>query len=353
MDYLKGDYRYSLNSTDQFDLDLPLTQSKANGGTMILWRTDLDPYVTRLEKPSSSILPILFEPPWCNSSIHVCIYFPTSGHEDQFLIQASLLSCLIHDLQSQYEGMPIYLRGDFNASSSNPKRNSILRFLKETHKLNEVNLGHKTYHHFVGNGTSDSDLDKLLYSSQPAEKLINVLCKLSNPLVNSLHDVIISTLSFQQQTKMNIDDIEAAPVVPNNRQKTIWSEEGIIAYQNLISPHLLRLQSTWLTQNSSPTSKTCIGMLMQFTNNLMITCATRTNKTMSLSENHMKKSRATPLPVRQSARKLLKLSHHLKYLKLSLPSDSPPVCQAQLILSQARTAHRKLVRHLQSVRFHY
>jgi len=204
MDYLKGDYMYSLNSTDQFDLELPLTQSKASGGTMILWRTDLDPYVTRLEKPSSSILPILFEPPWCNSSIHVCIYFPTSGHEDQFLMQASILSSLIHDLQSQYEGMPIYSRGDFNASSSNPKRNSILRFLKETHKLDEVNLGHKTYHHFVGNGTSDSDLDKLLYSPQPAEKLTNVICKLSNPLVNSLHDVIISTLTFQQQNKMNV-----------------------------------------------------------------------------------------------------------------------------------------------------
>ena len=36
MSFLKKDYEYNLNSSDRYDLSLPLVKSKAVGGTMIL-----------------------------------------------------------------------------------------------------------------------------------------------------------------------------------------------------------------------------------------------------------------------------------------------------------------------------
>ena len=42
---IEPDYCYSLNSEDVYEPDLPMVKSKAKGGTMILWRKWLDPFV--------------------------------------------------------------------------------------------------------------------------------------------------------------------------------------------------------------------------------------------------------------------------------------------------------------------
>ena len=75
-------YRFKLNSPDSFDLNLPLDKMKPRGGTMIMWHLSIDQYVTPLDPPSSSVLPILISLPGAQKACHICVYFPTAGLED-------------------------------------------------------------------------------------------------------------------------------------------------------------------------------------------------------------------------------------------------------------------------------
>ena len=40
---LQGEYCFALNSHDKYDPELPLVKTKANGGTMVLWKVCHDP----------------------------------------------------------------------------------------------------------------------------------------------------------------------------------------------------------------------------------------------------------------------------------------------------------------------
>ena len=89
----------------------------------------------------------------------------------------------------------MYIRGDFNVNEKNLKRKDIFNYFKEYHELNEVHINHPTYHHFMGNGDSDSHLDRIICSVKPnkMEKLVEILCKHHNPWISSLHDAILSS----------------------------------------------------------------------------------------------------------------------------------------------------------------
>ena len=78
-------YSYHLNSEDLFDEYLPLVKSKAKGGTLLLWSSELDPYITILPTPTSAILPCRVSLPGLIISYHICIYLPTAGKDDQFV----------------------------------------------------------------------------------------------------------------------------------------------------------------------------------------------------------------------------------------------------------------------------
>ena len=45
-------YKFYLNSPDLYDPNLPLTNLRARGGTLALWHSSIDQYVTRLQAPS-------------------------------------------------------------------------------------------------------------------------------------------------------------------------------------------------------------------------------------------------------------------------------------------------------------
>ena len=51
--YFKGEYHLSLNSEDLHSPELSLTSVRAKGGTLVMWRNELDPYLT-VQTPSSS-----------------------------------------------------------------------------------------------------------------------------------------------------------------------------------------------------------------------------------------------------------------------------------------------------------
>ena len=74
----------------------------------------------------------------------------------------------------------------------------MLNYLCTEQFLHCIPIDHCTYHHFQGNGDSDSHLDKLLYSSDSTlpEKVLKIICKLDNPLIESHHDIIISSFGL-------------------------------------------------------------------------------------------------------------------------------------------------------------
>ena len=226
---LRGEFSYYLNSEDSFDEDLPLEKSRASGGTLALWRNELDPFITPFSPPSASILPLIFTPQDSSTSIHINVYLPTQGKEDQFMTELSNLSALIDEIDEQYPNSPLYLRGDFNVSFKNKKRRSMLDFFLSSHSLKEVVIDHTTYHHFTGNGNSDSHLDKLIYrdSNPEDEALITIICKLDCPLVSSSHDILLSSwiatkVDFHPETI-----VDEAPKMQNTHFKTLWTDEGI------------------------------------------------------------------------------------------------------------------------------
>ena len=95
MQYLSGCYSFHLNSEDLFDPELPFVKSRAHGGTLVLWRSELDPFVTVYNTATCSFQPIILKLPDCQVSVHFSIYLPTSGKDSDFISElANLRNCL-------------------------------------------------------------------------------------------------------------------------------------------------------------------------------------------------------------------------------------------------------------------
>ena len=109
-----GEYCSSLNSKDLYDDDLALTSYRSHGGTMILWKKELDPHIKVHKVTSSSFLPIIFDPPNLPPTVHVAVYLPTRGKESEFLNELAMLDVCLDELNETYSDAQIYLRWDFN-----------------------------------------------------------------------------------------------------------------------------------------------------------------------------------------------------------------------------------------------
>ena len=341
---LASEYFSSLNSADLFDPELPLLKSKANGGTMVLWRHKHDPFITVIPVPSTAFLPVIFHPPELVPSIHIAVYLPTMGKEMLFIDELSKLSIAIEDMSAAHPGAPLYLRGDFNVSHTNPKRSTLLKHFCSNHNLHDLHIPHKSYHHFVGNGQSDSNLDRILFSKSQGheEALLEIICKQTEPLINSHHDLLISSWCLPTIAKAEPDSSQniVAPKLDNNRAKVLWTDEGIEQYQNLVSPHFTRLQNLWL---KNPTL-TSVSLLLQSTNKILTQCAEATNKTIPLSGPKMAKKFSTPKPVRVSQNALKKMNKHLRKVTEGHTTGMADVVKLKNNYNTARLAHRKLER---------
>ena len=149
MGYLKGEYNYSLNTADKYDQELALVKNRANGGTMVCWKTCLDPYVTPHPVSSPSFLPILFQPPGSPLSIHISVNLTTLGQEPQFMEKLSKFSNIMEELELLRLQLPIFLRGDFNVNFKIKSRKNLLEYFSDDHNLQHVMIEHPTYHHFL------------------------------------------------------------------------------------------------------------------------------------------------------------------------------------------------------------
>ena len=220
-------YSASLNSDDAFDSDLQLLHHTAKGGTMAMWKHDLDPFVSSLPAISSSFHTIIFTPPRSAPSIHITLYLPTAGREDPFIEATVQLYDHILDLTNRFPDYSLFVRGDANVNSKNCKRLRILNSICSKFNLIRKEIGHKTYHHFVGKGMSDSELDVLIYKIPSEEQLLKVYCIHENPLMTSHHDALMSCffLPVVQHTP-KIDDLPRALVLTTNVLEYIGQRMG-------------------------------------------------------------------------------------------------------------------------------
>ena len=312
----RGEYRYLLSSDDNFDMDLPLNSKRAKGGTLIMWKKELDIYITPLPTPSSSMLPILFTPTGLSPSVHVAIYLPTAGRDVDFAMELSYLDGLISDIYQKYPGISLFIRGDANVNLKNLRRSELLQNFCNRFNLEQKRLSHPTYHHFTGDGLSDSELDVLIHSCGASEVLMNIICKLSDPTILSHHDIILSKFTLEKTLTIPHQKIDTAPRVLNTRVKIRWSDEGINEYRAAISNNLGDLRKRWLQEGSNDTSS--FSVMLQSTYAFLDNCARRTNYYIDLSNPPSQKSKRKPLNIVKSERYLRTC---FKTLKRTPPSS--------------------------------
>ena len=230
------------------------------------------------------------------------------------MAELSKLEILLEELSDKYPGVPVYFRGDGNANIKNQPRASLMKHFITKHCITRLQLNHKTYHHFMGNGLSDSEIDLLMYSgeSSTCERLLRIDCKLTNPLVDSHHDLLVSCFPAPPTSNKAEDgeDLVSAPRIENKRVKVRWEQDGIQAYEELLGNSLQELWERWSSQ-PSPTS---FSILLESTNHLLSTAATQTNKSTKLAYDVKRKPRRHP-DIKNAQKKLTAAQHRFSSAK--------------------------------------
>ena len=344
--YFKGEYSVALNSEDLHKPELSLTSSRAKGGTMVLWSKKLDPYLTVHLPKSASFLPVVLDIPGWTTMVHVSVYLPTAGKEAEFLTELASLRIMIETLLDKYSSPAVFIRGDCNSSTTNAKRNIIFSKFCSDLGLRRVHLQHNTYHHFLGQGASDSELDVLLFSNQQGvqEELLTIVCKHDNPLVDSHHDILLSVcdvpaLDLSHHPPDDSKNV-LAPKLVNTRHKILWTEESVIAYESLVSSHLPRIRELWLNISS----ETSMKILLQVTNMILSQSALLVNKSVLLSTPSKPKSAKIPPYIRKSNASLVNLANKLRTQSQDPRFSVTVVEQTRYKYKQKKAQHRRLVR---------
>ena len=336
-----GGYSFHLNSQDLLSPDLPLVTRKAAGGTMAMWRSELDPFIKVLPTSSSSVLPLILSLPGRSPTAHVTVYLPTHGREADFVSALGVLDSSLQQIKEDF-ACPIYVRGDLNVNPKNTARVIMLETLCTKFTFSNPDFDHPTHHHFVGNGAFDAQLDRLLYSgpTEQAESFPSILCSLSNPLVNSHHDLLHSTIPLPPLASVALsENLVEAPKVQNTRVKIAWDENGISNFEDYVGPNLARLRKLWVP----PFSPASFSLLLCATNDALSLAAQATNKVLDLSVQ--RKSKASFHPEVKSAQiRSLKAAKKLRKLLSENMHNLADIAAAKLELSDAKSEARSLER---------
>ena len=300
---VQHEYYFSLNSDDLYDPELALMKSKAVGGTLALWRRWLDPFISVHPVQSSAFLPLILQLPGAVTSVHLALYLPTSGKEYEYVSElASLKNCL-DDLKDKYANPVIFIRGDGNFNPKNVSRYNLLRRFIEEFSLNLADIKHPTYHHFVGEGKFDSNIDVILYSDcdHVSETISQVICKFDKPEITSHHDIILTRFTLPAgDLPTTSEDLVSAPRTTHPRSKVLWNEDGATMFRELVSSQLQQLRQSWLESNS----KAATSVLLQATNFVLNKAAALTNPSVLLDVKKVAKALKVPPKILAAKRRL-------------------------------------------------
>ena len=125
----------------------------------------------------------------------------------------------------------------------------------------------------------------------------------------------------------------SAPRLSNEIIKVKWTPEGILLYKSIVGDLLQQLRDLFPTN----TSETCFSLIIDCTNYLLNTCASKTNSVIKVA-NKNKKSLRVPKCITKA-----KLQVHRAYKK---PLSSPCDPEAKRCLQEARKTYKKAVRQL-------
>ena len=283
---------------------------------MVLWKQCLDPFIDLVPSGSSSFLPVVVKLPGSHTSVHVSVYLPTHGKDVEFVSEIASLGNCLEDLCEKYDDPIIYIRGEMNVNAKNRPRVSMLKQLQSKFSLKSTDFLHPTYHHFVGGGDFDSNIDVLLHSSEDnvTEVIKEILCVRDHPEYLSHHDVIISTFTLPSAEKdEESSEIIDAPRINHQRWNISWSEDGIAKYSELVGPQLRRLRESWLDLSS----QVSMSLLLQSTNAILNHCAAETNVARVLTKSFHSKPRRVPQEIRKAKSTLKKLHKQMNSEKIS------------------------------------
>ena len=339
MNLFKGEYSSALSSDDIFDPELPLVKNRAKGGTMALWKKHLDQYVSSPTSTSSSFLPIVFSFPDSPVTILITLYLPTAGKHVEFVEEIANLDCCINDLTAKYQDAVIFIRGDANVNGRDENRKAMLKKLCNDWNLMKMDLGHNTYHHFLGNGVSDSQLDVLLRSENSSETLHTIFCKHEDPQISSHHDALLSSFYLPKLLLPPPDPEEnpLAPRISNDRVKIQWTENGTEDYKKLVAENLARMRSNWLDSSSSSS----FAVLIQSTNSFLNKCAKESNSFVQLNSPPQEKSTKKPTFLKVSEANLCR---SYRSLRKAASASSPQYAFISMTHKEAKRAHKRLQR---------
>ena len=208
-------------------------------------------------------------------------------------------------------------------------------------------IGHPTYHHFVGNTSSSIDVILQRNSSFVInqEQTVKVLCSKSDSRVDSKHDIILSSFILPSQpTQKNHDVNIKAPEITNTKHRIKWSESGIEAYREVISPTLNKLQEDWL----NPPSPISFSVVLQATNEALTAASKATNSFIDLSKEPKLKKELIPLEIRQAANDRDKAHNHWVKIRDDDSATETAKAAAKLGFTNTRKKFRRLSRRQQS-----
>ena len=234
------------------------------------------------------------------------------------------------------------VRYNANSNPKNITRSTLFSHFCSDFSLKRVSLSHPTYHHFVGDGVFDSEIDVLLFHGpdHTLESLDQILCKLESPLINSHHDAILSSCSLPGMPVPSPDeDLVQAPRIPNERLKIVWDDEGIEEYESLVGNSLTSLRDQW----GDPTSRSAISVLLASTYSCLSFAASSTNQSIELG------TKKTPKPfvcqnVRQAEIEVFMARKNLNCLNNTSTSSTQSVELAKKQLVFAKASCQRAVR---------
>ena len=336
--HFDNNYNFYLNSEDKFDKEAPFIKNRTYGGTMSLWKTELDPHISVLPSSTTSFLPILFSPPGSPPSVHISIYLPTSGKESEFLGEISQLRATIEEIKVTYKDVLVYIRGDSNVNRNNKPRSKIFDNFCSELQLVRVPTHHNTYHHFMGDGLFDSDIDVILHSSESKydEKIQQIFCSQDYPVVNSSHDPILSSTRISSQPSPTLQ-VAFAPTLEHERHKIVWNVESVLDYKSVVERKLPKIREDWYR----PSSVASIRVLLDLTSAILSSCASKTNKKVTLKPVTRKHQSKLPKNIR-SAKNYMNAAH--RNYKKALKSRSISISSARSSWITSKKYYRSICR---------
>ena len=249
------------------------------------------------------------------------------------------------EVMEEHNGhIAVFVRGDLNSSSKNKTRASFLSAFVNKMELSKVIIPHMTYHHFTNGRESDSDLDVILYGGHHSvsECLVDIVCELKHPLMFSHHDLIISKFSVptQQYQPSESEHNITAPRVENSRFRTVWTEESVAEYKELLSLLLPHIRQTW----GSTDSKVTISLLLSSTYTAMNMISREACKCTMMADSPKPKQTVSP-SVCAAARKSWKNLHNLRKLEQDPAATEHQINSAKDSLTHSRGLYRKEMRN--------